>query len=129
MVGTYDIFLGKEIIGQAKVTRQGLYYHFSCKCELSGDVLYRISVSCNAHHENLGVLIPMDGCFGLKTKLSVRRLGEGLFRFQALPKHQKCEGKFVPVFPDEPFAYLKRLQNAYLEIRNGQAGVVLADQP
>lgn len=129
MVGSYDIFLGKEIVGQAQVQRQGLYYHFTCKCDISGDVIYRVSVSCNDHHENLGILIPMDGAFGLSTKLAVRRLGEGIFRFRALPKHQKCERVFVPVYPDEPFAYINRLQNAYLEVRDGQIGVLLGNHP
>ena len=127
MVGIYDIFLGKEIIGQANVTRQGLYYHFACKCDLSGDVLYRVSVSCHGHHENLGILIPAGSGFGLSTKVSVRRLGEGRLQFRALPKHQKCERVFVPVYPDEPFSYITRLQNAFLEVRDGQAGVLLGD--
>ena len=127
MVGSYDIYLGKEIIGQAQVKRQGLYYLFSCKCELSGDVIYRISVSCNGHHENLGILIPDGAQFSLFTKLAAKRLGEGLFQFRALPKHQKCERVFVPVYPEEPFAYLTRLQNALLELRDDQVGVLLGE--
>jgi hypothetical protein len=44
-----------------------------------------------------------------------------------MPKHQKSEGKFIPIYPEEPFAYISRLQNAFLEIRNGQAGVVIGE--
>ena len=127
MVGTYDIYLGKEIIGQAQVKRQGLYYHFSCRCAISGEVIYRVSVSCNDHHENLGILIPSGDEFALETKLAVRRLGEGIFRFRALPKHQNCDRVFVPVYPDEPFVHLTRLQNAFLSVRDDQVGVLLGD--
>lgn len=127
MEGTYDIQLGSEVIGKAIVERQGLYYHFSCRCRITGAVIYRVTVSCGGHHENLGILVPMGDSFGLKTKLAVKKLGKGLLQFRALPKHQKAEGKFVPVYPDEPFAYLTRLQNAFLEVRNGRSGVVLPE--
>lgn len=121
----YEIQLGRDVIGKANVTRQGLYYHFSCRCRLSGDVIYRLSVSCGGHHENLGVLVPMGSEFGLDTKLAVKRLGEGAFRFQALPKHQQTTGRFIPIHPEEPFTYITRLQDSFLEIRDGQVGVVL----
>lgn len=121
----YDIRLGREVIGKANVTRQGLYYQFSCRCTLTSDVMHRITVSCGGHHENLGVLVPMGSVFGLDTRLAVKRLGAGTFRFQALPKHQKTTGQFIPIHPEEPFAYITRLQEAFLEIRDGQVGVML----
>lgn len=121
----YDICLGRDVIGRAIVTRQGLYYHFSCRCKLESEAMYRVSVFCGGHHENLGVLVPMGDVFGLDTKLAVKRLGQGAFRFQALPKHQKATGQFIPIHPEEPFAYITRLQEAYLEIREGQVGVLI----
>lgn len=121
----YEIRQGRDVVGKANVTRQGLYYHFSCRCRLSGDVMYRVAVSCGGHHENLGVLVPMGSEFGLDTKLAVKRLGEGVFRFQALPKHQQATGQFIPIRPEEPFTYITRLQEAFLEIRDGQVGLVL----
>ena len=36
-------------------------------------------------------------------------------------------GKFVPVYPEEPFAYMSRLKGAFLEIRNGQMGINLPE--
>jgi hypothetical protein len=122
----YDIFLGRDVIGQANVVRQGLYYQFSCRCKLTSDVMYRLSVSCGGHHENLGVLVPMGDTFGLDTKLAVKRLGEGTLRFQVLPKHQKVAGQFIAVRPEEPFTYITRLQEAFLEIRDGQVGLRLS---
>ena len=127
MDGTYDIFMGKEAVGTATVEQQGLYYRFCCKCSISGAVMCRVMVSCNGHHENLGILIPMGDGFGLTTKLAVKRLGKGDFRFRILPKHAKSQGEFIAVYPEEPFAYLTRLQNAFLEVRGGQVGVVIAD--
>jgi hypothetical protein len=127
MDGEYDIRMGTETVGKALVQRQGLYYQFRCQCKLSGDVMCRVMVSCNGHHENLGILVPMGDGFGLSTRLAVKRLGKGRLEFRVLPKHKKYEGTFVPVYPEEPFSYLTRLQNAFLEIRNGQMGVVLVE--
>lgn len=124
MEGTYDILLGNEPVGKAVVERQGLYYRFDCRCKLSGTVIYRLSVESNGHHENLGVPVPVGEEFRLTTKLAVKKLGKGQFRFRVLPKHQKHESSFIPVYPEEPFAYLTRLQNAFLEVRDGQVGVV-----
>ena len=127
MNGDYEIRMGKEVVGTATVEQQGLYYRFCCRCRLSGSVICRVTVSCNGHHENLGVLIPVGDGFGLSTKVAVKKLGKGPFQFRAMPKHQKSEGEFIPIYPEEPFAYISRLQNAFLEIRNGQVGVVIGE--
>lgn len=121
----HDIRMGRDVIGKANVERQGLYYQFSCRCRLGGTVIYRVIVTCGGHSENLGVLIPMGDVFGLEKKIPVKRVGEGTFSFQAMPKHQKAPGQFVPIHPEEPFAYITRLQDAFMEIRDGQIGVVI----
>ena len=117
--------MGGEPVGQARVVRQGLYYCFSCRCRVSGEVICRVSVSCGARTENLGVLVPMGSEFGLEKKLAVKKLGRGPLRFRAGPKHSEEMERFVPVRPEEPFAYISKLQNAFLEIRNEELGVVL----
>lgn len=127
MEGTYPILLGGEPIGQASVEKRGLYYHFFCKCDLSGEVIYRITVQTGEKTENLGIPVPEEDLFTLTAKLPVSRFGEGNMVFRAVPRHAQLEGEFVPLSPDSPFPYLARLQNAFLEKRNGQLGVVLRD--
>lgn len=127
MDGEYAIRMGNTNVGSVRVERHGLYYRFRCQCALSGDGMYRVVVCCNDHHENLGILMPMGRCFGLTAKLAAKRLGEGEPKFFALPKHQSYGAQFVPVYPEEPFSYLSRLKSAFLEIRNGQVGVIITD--
>lgn len=105
--------------------RQGLYYRFLCRCKLTGDVVCRLSVVCGEKRENLGVVTPVDGGFGLDTKVPVKRLGEGSPEFFLLPKHDCAAGKFVPIYPEEPFAYIEKLKDAFLAQKNGQAGIVI----
>ena len=121
----FDIILGTESIGKAQVEKEGLYYRITCRCRLSGEVPYKVHAVCNEKCEDLGLLVPQSGAFTLTTRLPIKRLGEGQLQFKAVPRHTKTEGKFVPISADEPFSYLSRLENAYMQIRDGRIGVVL----
>ena len=124
MEGIYGVYIGKQLAGKVQVQRQGLYYRFTCRCQISGDVVCRLHVSCGDKRENLGVVVPVDGGFGLDTKLPVKRLGEGKMEFTLIPKHEVLEGTFVPIYPEEPFAYIERLKEAYLVRKGEQVGVM-----
>lgn len=127
MEGNFDVLLGDKPIGKAYVTREGLYYRIRCRCTLSGEVIYKLLVSCGNQEENLGVLIPAAGEFGLDTRVPVKRLGEGNPKFRAMPRHTDLRGKFVPLSPEEPFRYISRLKDAFLENRDGLIGVVIKE--
>ena len=126
MEGIYGVYFGKQLSGKVQVIRQGLYYRFICRCRITGDVVCRLCVSCADHQENLGILVPVEDGFGLDTKLPVKRLGPGKPVFSLLPRHHSGEGSFVPIYPEEPFAYISRLKEAYLVRKNGQAGIMLS---
>ena len=123
MEGSYPIYLGAEELGQAQVKRQGLYYHFYCECELSGEVIYRVTVSCNGKSESLGIPAPEGTKFTLNSRLPVSKLGQGEPKFQLLPRHPDTDERFVPLSPEEPFTYLQQLKDAYLLRRNGRLGI------
>ena len=42
MEENYGVYFGNRPVGKVQVTRQGLYYHFLCRCELTGDVMCRL---------------------------------------------------------------------------------------
>lgn len=127
MEGVYDIQLAGRPVGQAHVRREGLYYRFSCKCRFDGDVIYKIAICCADRTEILGTPVPKDGVFVLDTRVPVKRFEKGKPTFFVTARHGQLQGKFIPIRPEEPFAYLNRLKNAYLERRNGQIGVVLKE--
>lgn len=111
-------FNGKQV-GQVKLTRQGLYYHLICQCAVSGDTMYRLEASGGTRKTDLGILVPMGQGFGMETRFPVSRLGEGELSFclhgDALEK-RIC----IPIKPEEPFAYISRLKDAFLVIQDGQ---------
>lgn len=121
---SYGVFFGSRQVGKVQVLRQGLYYRFICRCELSGDVMCRLYVYCDDRRESLGLVVPMDGGFGLDTHLSIKRIGEGEMSFSLVPKHDNA-GKFVPIYPEEPFAYIENLKDGFLTIQEGQLGIMV----
>jgi hypothetical protein len=123
----YDIYLGAENIGQAQVSEEGLYYCFHCICTLQAGIMYRVIVRCGGHHENLGILVPEGGQYTLTKKIPVKRLASREFQFHVMPKHQETRGKFIAVYPEEPFGYIRKLENAYLKRVNGSLGVVIQE--
>lgn len=127
MEGTYPIVLSGKEVGQAEVTRQGLYYHFFCKCRLTGEVICRLAAVCGEKMENLGIPMPESGYFMLQKKVPVSKFQGDSLQIRVLPRHPQLEGKFVPICPEEPFSYLSRLKDAYLQRRNGQLGIVIRE--
>lgn len=127
MVGSHEIRLGDSPVGTARVEKQGLYYCISCRCTLSEKEIHRLTVRCGGKSENLGICIPMDGGFGVDTKIPCKRLGEGTPEFRLLPKQEKPRGKFVAVYPEEPFSYMARLKGAFLARQADQLGIVISE--
>ena len=121
----YQIYLGNEVIGTAQVEKQGLTYCISCRCRLSGEVPYKVVVRCDGKEADLGLLVPENGAFQLKSRLSVKQLGVGEISFHAVPRHVTPDGLFVPVSAEEPFRYLSRLENAFMSQSKGRMGVIL----
>ena len=126
LVGNYEVFFGKKSTGTVQVQPSGLYYRIICRCQLSGDVICRLYVTCGERKENLGILVPVNGMFGLDTKIPVKRLGSGKIAFLLAPKREPSEGTFAPIYPEEPFAYIGRLKESFLQYKNGQMGIIIS---
>lgn len=127
MEGNYELKFGGQTVGKVQVTREGLYYRFCCRCRMPGDVVSRVVVSCGGREESLGILVPVGDGFGLDTRLAVKRIGQGDPDFTVVPNRMPLEGKFVPIKPEEPFAYIERLKDAYLVNANGQTGMIIKE--
>ena len=141
MAETYEIIFDQECVGRAIVERNGLYLCFCCRCRLPNEGLYRIHVIGDDVREDLGICIPMDDGFGMDKRIPVKRLGEGAFCFELLPKDWELTAaepklveeqetampvpQFIPVSEDEPFEHLDKLENAHMEIRDDVPGVVI----
>lgn len=128
MEGCYPVLLGGESVGKVTVEPQGLYHHFSCRCQLSGEVMEELHAVWDGGSIKLGLLVPMADRFGLDTRISTKLDSGKPIRFCLRPRHAKLEGQFHPVLPEEPFAFLQRLERAFLVMQNGRQGIVFSDE-
>ncbi len=118
----YDVCLEDQPVGQVRVTKQGLYYCFECTAKLSGAMPYRLRVMTDTEVYDLGILIPVEKVFGISTKVPIKRFQNQSFSFALTENKPVKKGLFVPIRSEESFAYLQRLEQAYLEFRQGQPG-------
>ena len=128
MEGTYDVTLGAVTIGNVLVMKQGLYYRFECSCKLSGEVMYDLFLEADDHKMKLGLLMPSNGSFSLRTCLPIKHMGHGETIFYLKPRHAPIKEKIYPVRSDEPFQYLRALENMYLRKINGEIGLALQEK-
>lgn len=127
MEGFYPLRFGGTAVGQVRMEKDGLYYRFLCRCRLSGDVICRVMVNWGDQRENLGILVPSGDGFALETRVPVKRFGKGKPEFSVTPSRPPTGEKFLPISPEEPFSYIARLKDAFLEVREGQVGAVLRE--
>ena len=123
MEGNYEVLLWDKPVGTVQVSREGLYYRFDCRCHLTDDTVCRVT----AGKESLGILVPCGDSFELNTKLPVKRFGDTVPEFRLVPNKPVLEGKFIPIKPEEPFAYIERLKDAYLVQREERIGICIKE--
>lgn len=123
----YDIMLGGQPVGKAQLTREGGLWCIRCKCRLSGEVPYQVRMVCGDEQRCLGLLVPESGSFVLTARIPAKLIGDQQPCFVAEPRRPQLQGKFVPICAEEPFAYLSRLEHAFMEVRSGKQGIILTD--
>ena len=111
---TYDVFSGGQSVGTVQIRQQGLYDYFICRCSLTGEVIFRLVMQRGGQCYDLGILAPENGSFQLCTKVARKKLGVGEITFCLKPAHKTYDSLLVDISPVEPFAYLWRLEEAYL---------------
>ena len=126
MEESYAVTVNGTPVGKVIVQRQGLYYQISCRCELKGDTIYRLVVTSGSASINLGVVVPTDDYFVRNTKLPVKQIGEGRLCFTLCTKLDESFGTFIPIIPEEPFAYISRLKDSFLTRQDGQSGILIS---
>jgi len=124
MDGIYDVLLDGQPVGKMEVSREGLYYRFRCRCKLSLESICKVQWG----EVPIGILVPGENGFELDMKLPAKRYSQTDAVFSVIPNRVVLKGKFVPIRPEEPFAYLERLKEAYFIQRNGQIGIVIEEK-
>ena len=127
MLKTYELYLNEHIVGSVYMEKSGLYWQITCKCNLPGTGIYRVRVLSNTTQTDLGICVPLDSCFGIKTRIPAKYLGEGELSFLVVSQEQEKNNQFIPIDSQRPFDHISRLRNAYLAYRDGIQGIVISE--
>ena len=123
MEGCYEVYLGKNLAGKVQIIREGLYCRIICRCQADSNQIYRLYAVSDKQKENLGVLIPDGDGLLLNKRVPLKRFGHGIPEFEISSGTAAQRDDFIPISPEEPFAYIARLKQAFLTIQNGQPGI------
>lgn len=129
MENCYEVFFGKELVGKVQLLREGLYYRVICRCEVSGKQIYRLFAQVGAQKLNLGVLIPDGNGLYLSKKIPVKRFNCEIPVFTISSGCLVHQEVFVPIRPEEPFLYIDRLKNSFLQTESGKIGIRIKTDP
>ena len=81
--------------------------------------MYQVIAKGTIGEVSLGVCVPMDGAFGINTRVPMKTVGDGPIYLRAIPKHKACNGEFIPIRADEPFNYIEKLEKAQYSVSDG----------
>lgn len=127
MEKVYDVGFMQQKAGQVTLKKEGLYWRIFCRLENLEKGYYRLNVNNGSCVFDLGLCVPVSNGFGMNTTVPIKRIGEeGLTFFLESGKSGKQE-LFVPIRAEEPFAYLQRLEKAYLDRKDGILGLRFRD--
>lgn len=128
MEGTYEVFSAGQAVGSVQVTRQGLYYQFDCRCDLTGEVMFRLLIESGSGCIDLGILTPENGSFVLRCKRNCKQMPFDSPRFVLKPNHKCSQIRSFSVCAQEPFEYLAYLENAFLRRENGKKTIAFREE-
>lgn len=122
---TYKVYQNGNVVGEATVIQEGLYYHLICLCRLHSTQIHRVIISCDQKDIDLGICVPMGNSFCLEKRIPVKRIGNGPFAFRVEQRVGIPVGEFFPIVSTQPFLHVSELERARFERRNGEAGILI----
>lgn len=121
----YHVDLDGAAVGQVQVTAKGLYYAVSCRCQLPDKIMYRLQLCSCEKTSDLGILIPEDGAFILKTMIPIKRIGSGELAFRIVADGRSKKERFIALDVNEPFLYIACLETARFGYADNCPGVYI----
>lgn len=127
MDASYQILHEKNTVGTCTAVQEGLYIRFSCKCTVPQGEIYTAYLRSEGCEIKLGIPIPEGSGYTLEKRIPAKRIPGGSLSVILRSKADEKKKRFSPIYPDEPFAYLDKLENAFLLIRDGRMGIVIRE--
>lgn len=116
-----NVLYNGRLIGEVVCYPDGLFYQIKCKCELITDDIYRLMVSDHNVVLSVGICMPQGDHLILNKRIPSKYLNGEVFEFWITPS--KKNTTFLPVDHNGTFTEFRSLENACLQIINGQTGI------
>ena len=127
--GNWTVTYEGRAVGKCRIQKNGLYYHFNCRCELVSHQVCRLQVSCAGKRTDIGVLIPSDNCILLEKRIAAKHFQVGQPELTLMVSGEiGIEECFIPVREDVPMPCLQLLQKARFAVRDGVPGILITEK-
>ena len=118
----YNIIWQGKQVGNARITKEGMFYRIFCKCSLPQNGTYKVFVTDGKNVCDLGICVPDVEGFACVARIACRKLCGNDFSF-TLEDNKQTKG--IPIATGRPFANLDKLNAARLHIANGQPEIII----
>ncbi len=114
----YPLFKNNEVVGSVKMEKVGLYCRFDCSYRPDTPGRYHVYAKAGEWELDLGLCIPEQGNFVLRTSIPSKIIPQGEMKFMLTEYIEPAS--MLPVLPHQPFPQLMKLKTARLVNQNGQ---------
>ena len=114
-----DIYLGRQVVGQATVTVDGLYAMIKCICHFSSKKLYAVYIKDGTETKILGTCIPEEDKHILTVKLPKKHILKTNIILFAVEKYANQGNEMIALIPGAPIKSVGLLDHAFVQMNNG----------
>jgi len=123
MIGKYNVYWQNNIVGEVAVSKAGMFYEIHCHCESPSNGAYYLWIVWKNHSEKLGICASGQKGYGLKTKLSQKRVGECNPRFELREREPEQELIFIEEITN-PYPLLIKLPDLRIRTTDEKCGII-----
>ena len=119
-----DVLDGERIVGTCRIEREGLYYCIDISCNISDGMFRRIVARTDRGMVSLGIPIPSENGFVIRTKKPCKLFGSGITGIFFI---HEGDGKqrAIPVSETKPFEGICRLEHTRFQGKDEYASIIL----
>lgn len=127
MINSYDVFMDGKAVGTASLEKEGLYWKIHCCCDIPADAPYQVTLKAGEEID-MGILVREHNGFCLTKRIAMKRIGGAQPSFVVGPRVAKTQERFEPIAQNEPFAYIEKIRDSQLKEKNGEIGIMIAEE-
>lgn len=120
-----EIYLNKQVVGQATIAFNGLYAEIKCTCHFPDREIYAICLRSTDYERRLGTCIPHGSESVLHTKIPRKYIEGTSLDFCAEKKPKSVPMERILLVPDEPVKNIAALDRTIFSRSEGDYYLVV----